>query len=82
VRAICSAPTRTGALEAVKTIAEICADFKKATDKITSELDTLLVHYDVPVEHSVHLPTTNPRPSRRYGSGPRVPGARGPARPA
>jgi transposase-like protein len=32
----------------------------KATTKITNELDTLLAFYDYPVEHWIHLRTTNP----------------------
>jgi len=60
VRNIYSAPTRTEALDAVKVFAETYDDFKKATDKITGELDTLLAFYDFPLEHWVHLRTTNP----------------------
>jgi transposase-like protein len=60
VRNIYGAPSRTEALEAVKTFADTYADFTKATGKITGELDTLLAFFDFPVEHWVHLRTTNP----------------------
>ncbi len=60
VRNIYSAPSRTEALDAVKTFAETYAEFKKATDKITGELEALLAFFDFPVEHWVHLRTTNP----------------------
>ncbi len=36
------------------------AKFPKATAKITDDLDELLACYDYPVEHWVHLRTTNP----------------------
>jgi Transposase, Mutator family len=36
------------------------AKFPKATAKITDDLDQLLVFYDYPAEHWVHLRTTNP----------------------
>ena len=35
-------------------------DFPKATKKITGELDVLLAFYDFPLEHWIHLRTTNP----------------------
>ncbi len=60
VRNIYSAPSRTEALDAVKTFTETYAEFKKATDKITGELEALLAFFDFPVEHRVHLRTTNP----------------------
>ena len=60
VRNIYGAPSCTEALDAVKVFTETYADFKKATDKITGELDTLLAFFDFPVEHWVHLRTTNP----------------------
>ncbi|HLG67581.1 MAG TPA: IS256 family transposase [Acidimicrobiales bacterium] len=58
--AIYSAPTRTAALEAVKSFAEEFKGFSKATAKITGQLDVLLAYYDFPHEHWVHLRTTNP----------------------
>ncbi len=36
------------------------AKFRKATAKITDDLDQLLAFYDYPAEHWVHLRTTNP----------------------
>src|SRR5579883_1023768 len=58
--AIYSAPTRTAALEAVKSFAEEFKGSSKATAKITGQLDVLLAYYDFPHEHWVHLRTTNP----------------------
>jgi len=60
LRAIYSAPTRTEALEAVKRFSDEFAAFEKAVTKITGQLDVLLAYYDFPVEHWVHLRTTNP----------------------
>jgi transposase-like protein len=60
IAAIYNAPTRTGALTAVKDYADAFAGFPKAVAKITGELDTLLAFYDFPTEHWVHLRTTNP----------------------
>ena len=57
---IYSAPTRTAALEAVKAYADTFNDFPKAVKKITGQLDVLLAFYDYPVEHWIHLRTTNP----------------------
>jgi putative transposase len=57
---IYGAPSRTAALEAVKVFGDTYAEFKKATDKITGELDALLAFYDFPLEHWIHLRTTNP----------------------
>ena len=58
--AIYSAPTRTGALEAVKRFADEFTAFNKAVVKITGQLDVLLAYYDFPQEHWIHLRTTNP----------------------
>ncbi len=60
LKAIYSAPTRAGALEAVKAFAETFSAFDKAVAKITGQLDVLLAYYDFPTEHWVHLRTTNP----------------------
>jgi putative transposase len=57
---IYGADSRTEALDAVKVFADTYADFKKATDKVTGELDALLAFFDFPVEHWIHLKTTNP----------------------
>jgi len=60
VQAIYNAPTRTDALSAVSSFADAFAEFPKATKKIVDELDVLLAFYDFPVEHWLHLRTTNP----------------------
>jgi len=60
LKAIYSAPTRTKALEAVKRFADEFSAFEKAVLKITGQLDVLLAFYDFPLEHWVHLRTTNP----------------------
>jgi putative transposase len=57
---IYSAPSRADALEAVKAFADTFAKFGKATAKITGQLDVLLAFYDFPLEHWIHLRTTNP----------------------
>jgi transposase-like protein len=57
---IYGAQSRAGALEAVQAFAAEFADFDKAVKKITANLDALLVFYDFPAEHWVHLRTTNP----------------------
>ena len=57
---IYSAPSRTAALEAVKAYADEFGDFEKAVRKITGQLDVLLAFYDFPIEHWIHLRTTNP----------------------
>ena len=57
---IYGAGSRTGALEAVKVFADTFAPFEKATAKITEDLDVLLAFFDFPLEHWVHLRTTNP----------------------
>jgi transposase-like protein len=53
------AETRADALVAVQSFAERFAEFPKATAKITGELDRLLAFFDFPVEHWVHLRSTN-----------------------
>ncbi len=58
--AIYGAETRADALVAVQSFADRFAEWPKATAKITGELDTLLAFYDFPVEHWLHLRTTNP----------------------
>jgi putative transposase len=58
--AIYGAESRTAALEAVKTFAGEFSAFEKAVKKITGQLDVLLAFFDFPVEHWVHLRTTNP----------------------
>ena len=60
LKAIYSAESRTVALEAVKHFADEFAAFPKATKKITGQLDVLLAFYDYPLEHWIHLRTTNP----------------------
>ncbi len=60
LKAIYSAESRTYALEAVKRFADEFAAFPKATKKITGQLDVLLAFYDYPLEHWIHLRTTNP----------------------
>jgi putative transposase len=60
LKAIYSAESRTVALEAVKRFADEFAAFSKATKKITGQLDVLLAFYDYPLEHWIHLRTTNP----------------------
>jgi putative transposase len=60
IQAIYNAKTRTDAAEAAKAYAGTFKDFPKATAKITNELGTLLAFYDYPMEHWVHLRTTNP----------------------
>ena len=57
---IYGAETRADALVAVQSFADRFAEFPKATAKITGELDTLLAFFDFPVEHWVHLRSTNP----------------------
>jgi transposase-like protein len=57
---IYGAETRADALVAVQGFAERFAQWPKATAKITGELDTLLAFFDFPVEHWVHLRSTNP----------------------
>ena len=60
LKAIYSAESRTVALEAVKRFADEFAAFPKATKKITGQLDVLLAFFDYPLEHWIHLRTTNP----------------------
>ena len=60
LKAIYSAESRTVALEATKRFADEFAAFPKATKKITGQLDVLLAFYDYPLEHWIHLRTTNP----------------------
>jgi putative transposase len=58
--AIYGAESRTDALEAVTRFADEFAAFPKAVDKITGQLEVLLAFYDFPLEHWIHLRTTNP----------------------
>lgn len=60
ISAIYSAPSRTAALEAIKVFADAFSDFDKAVKKITGQLDVLLAFFDFPLEHWIHLRTTNP----------------------
>jgi putative transposase len=60
LKAIYSAESRTAALKAVKRFADEFAAFPKATKKITGQLDVLLAFFDFPLEHWIHLRTTNP----------------------
>jgi transposase-like protein len=57
---IYSASSRAAALEAVKTFSDEFSAFPKAVKKITGQLDVLLAFYDFPLEHWIHLRTTNP----------------------
>ena len=58
---IWGAEDKTHALAAVKAFSELFgAKFAKATAKITDDVAELLAFYDYPVEHWVHLRTTNP----------------------
>ena len=58
--AIYGADSRTAALDAVQRFAEGFAAFPKAVVKITGQLDELLAFFDYPLEHWIHLRTTNP----------------------
>ena len=60
IQAVYNAPSRTKALTAAKAFADAFAGFPKATAKVMDDLDHLLAFYDYPVEHWVHLRTTNP----------------------
>jgi putative transposase len=60
IAGIYNAETRTDALTAVKAFGDQFAEFPKATAKITDDLDVLLAFYDFPIEHWLHLRTTNP----------------------
>jgi putative transposase len=58
---IYSAEDREHALASAKAFAaEYGAKWPKAVAKITDDLDVLLVFYDFPAEHWIHLRTTNP----------------------
>jgi putative transposase len=58
---IWNAEDKQHALEAVKTFdTAYGTKFPKAVVKITDDVDELLAFYDYPVEHWVHLRTTNP----------------------
>ena len=59
ITGIYNAETRTDAIDAARAFADEFAEHPKATKKITSELDTLLAFYDYPVEHWIHLRTTD-----------------------
>lgn len=58
--AIYGAPTRAAALDAVARFAAAFGEHPKAVAKVTDHLDALLAFYDFPVEHHIHLRTTNP----------------------
>jgi transposase-like protein len=60
LKKIYAADSRTTALEATKVFSDAFAEFPKATTKITNDLDVLLALFDFPVEHWIHLRTTNP----------------------
>jgi len=60
LQAIYTAESRSKALDAVRAFGDEFAPFSKATKKVTEELDALLAFYDFPVEHWIHLRTTNP----------------------
>ena len=57
---IYGAESRTHALVAAKAFGDQFVDFPKATVKIADDLDVLLAFYDYPLEHWIHLRTTNP----------------------
>jgi len=50
----------SAAAKVLKTFAGEFSAFEKAVKKITGQLDVLLAFFDFPVEHWVHLRTTNP----------------------
>ena len=58
--AVYTAESRSEALDAVKVFADRFSTHPKATKKVTEELDSLLCFYDYPVQHWIHLRTTNP----------------------
>ena len=58
--AIYTAESRSAALDAVHAFAGQFASFLKATKKVTEELDVLLAFYDFPLQHWIHLCSTNP----------------------
>jgi transposase-like protein len=60
IAAIYNAESRTDALTAARAFGDQFAEFPNATAKITDDLDVLLTFYDYPVEHWIHLRTTNP----------------------
>ena len=47
-------------MTAAKSFADDFSAFPKATAKIVDDLDVLLAFYDFPLEHWIHLRTTNP----------------------
>ncbi len=51
---------RADALTAGKALGDQFAEFPKATAKITDDLEVLLAFHDFPIEHWLHLRTTNP----------------------
>jgi putative transposase len=57
---IYGADNKDKALDAVKKFVDDFAEFPKATAKVTNDLDALLAFYDFPLEHWIHLRTTNP----------------------
>ena len=58
---IYNAEDKTHAVTAAKAFAaEFGTKWPKAAAKITNDLDVLLAFYDYPVEHWIHLRTTNP----------------------
>jgi len=57
--AIYTAESRSGALDAVHAFATQFASWPKATRKVTEELDVLLAFYGYPVQHWIHLRSTN-----------------------
>ena len=60
IHAIYNADTQADALNNIQVFADEFADYPKAGKKIVDDLDTLLAFYDFPVEHWIHLRTTNP----------------------
>ncbi len=60
LQTIYTAESRSGALDAVRALAEGFSSHPKAAKKVTGEIDTLLAFYDFPAEHWIHLRTTNP----------------------
>jgi transposase-like protein len=60
LQAIYTADHRSDALDAVRAFGDEFASHPKATKKLTGSLDALLAFYDFPVEHWIHLRTTNP----------------------
>ncbi len=61
LREICNAEDRAHAEKAIEAFAKTyCTKWPKAVSKITEDQEELLMFYDFPAEHWIHLRTTNP----------------------